>query len=78
VHVRETRHAPLAARGRGKGQDAGNRVRIVVKRFPEIADAQEKNDAWVLAFQPGVLLEYVRLQSAYLVHGVCAALQQQE
>ena len=60
----------IAARGLGEIADAGHGVRIVVKRFPEIADAREKNDAWVLAFQPGVLLEYVRLQSAYLVHGV--------
>ena len=43
LHVREPRHAPLAARGLGKRQDAGNRVRIIVKRFPEIPDAQEQN-----------------------------------
>jgi hypothetical protein len=78
LHVREPRHAPLAARGPGKRQDADNRVRIVVKRFIEVPDAQEKNDAGVLAFQPGVLLEKVRLQSITpLYHRVCAALQQQ-
>jgi hypothetical protein len=65
--VREPRHAPLAARGPGKRQDAGNCVRIIVKRFTKVPDAQQEYDAGVLAFQPGVLVEKVRLQSAYPV-----------
>ena len=40
VHVRESRHAPLAARSLSKRTDAGNHVRIVVKGFVELPDAQ--------------------------------------
>ena len=48
-----------AARCLGKRQDTGYRVRIFVKGFIEVPDAQQENDAGVLAFQPGVLLEKV-------------------
>ena len=57
LHVRESRHATPAARGLGKRQDAGQRVRIIVKCFIEIPDAHEQNRAGVLAFQLGMLLE---------------------
>jgi len=64
VHVRETRHAMIATGGFGEIADTGQRVRIIVKRLVKVPDAQEKNDAGVLAFQPGVLVEKIRLQSS--------------
>jgi len=65
--VRKTRHPMIAAGGLGQITDTGQRVRIIVKCFIEVPDAQEKNDAGVLAFQPGVLVEKIRLQSSYPV-----------
>ena len=61
--MREPRHAMIAARSLGEIADTGHRVRIIVKCFIEVPDAQEKNDAGVLALQPGVLVEKIRLQS---------------
>jgi len=63
--VRETRHAMIGARGLGEIADTGDCIRIIVKSFIEVPDAQEKNHAGVLAFQPGVPLEKVRLQSSW-------------
>ena len=40
LHVQESGHAMPAAHSQRKREDAGNRVRILVKRFIEIADAQ--------------------------------------
>ena len=40
LHVRESRHATLAARSLSKRTDTGNRVRIIVKGFVEVPDAQ--------------------------------------
>jgi hypothetical protein len=64
VHVRETRHAMIATGGFGEIAGTGQRVRIIVKGFIEVPDAQEKKHAGVLAFQPGVLVEKIRLQSS--------------
>ena len=40
VHVREPRHAMIAARGLGETTDTGHRVRIIVKGFIKVPDAQ--------------------------------------
>jgi len=75
VHVRESRHAMIAARGLSEIADTGHGVGIFVKCFIKVPDAQKKNDAGVLAFQPGVLLEKIRLQSAFPVSRRFAALR---
>ena len=40
VHVREPRHAMIAARGLGEITDTGHRVRIIVKCFIKVPNAQ--------------------------------------
>jgi hypothetical protein len=47
----------IAARGLGETTDTGHRVRIIVKGFIKVPDAEEKNDAGILRLESGALLE---------------------
>lgn len=69
--MRKPRHAMIGARRKGKGQDAGDRIRVFIKRLPEVTDAKQKNNAGVLRLQGGALLENAGLHYAVMP---CAAL----